>query len=284
MMGEVWTPEPFELRIEVREVAPLEERIVRKVDPRHDVLRAEGHLLGLGEEIVDTAIEHEAPDTPNGDLLLWDQLGGIEHIKGKLLREFFIEELQAEFPFRVVAHLDGIPQIAAVEIRIGAIDLHRFVPHHRLQPQLRFPMKLDEGRLPLGIDEAEGMHAEAFHEAEGARDCPVRHDPHHHMHAFRRQGDKVPEVVMRRLRLRKSPIRFLLHRMDQVRKLDGVLNEEHRDIVPHDVPVAFLRVELHRKAADVARQVRRAFVAGHGREAHEGRGLLSRRAERGRPW
>ena len=187
-MREVWTPEPFELRIEVREVAPLQEGIVRKVDPRHDILRAEGDLLGLGEEIVDTAIEHESPDTPNGDLLLRDKLGGIEHIEGELLRELLIEELQAEFPLRVVAHLDGVPQIAAMEIRIGAVDLHRFVPDHRLQPQLRFPMELDEGRFPLGIDEAEGMDAKAFHEAEGARDRPVRHDPHHHVHAFRASG------------------------------------------------------------------------------------------------
>src|SRR5215813_7476797 len=71
-MGEVWTPETFELRIEVGEVAPLEEGIIRKVDPRHDIQRAEGDLLGLGEEIVDTAIEHESADMPNGDILLWN--------------------------------------------------------------------------------------------------------------------------------------------------------------------------------------------------------------------
>src|SRR5207245_498333 len=65
-----------------------------------------------------------------------------------------------------------------------------------------------------------------------------------------------------------------LRKRHSVRKLDGVLNEKHRDIVPDDVPVPFLRVELHGKATDVARQVRRALVASHGREAYEGRGLL----------
>src|SRR5262249_30260140 len=43
---------------------------------------------------------------------------------------------------------------------------------------------------------------------------------------------------------------------------------------PNDVPVPFLGVELHGKAADVTRQVRRALVAGYGREAHEDRSLL----------
>ena len=91
--GEVWTPETFELRIEVREVAPLQEGIIRKVDSRHDIQRAEGDLLSLSEEIVDTAIEHEAPDTPNGDLLLRDNLGRIEHIEDEVRRERLIEEL-----------------------------------------------------------------------------------------------------------------------------------------------------------------------------------------------
>ena len=38
-------------------------------------------------------------------------------------------------------------------------------------------------------------------------------------------------------------------------KLDRVLNEENRNVVADDVPVAFLRIELHGKAAHVARQI-----------------------------
>src|SRR5262245_42361492 len=135
-------------------------------------------------------------------------------------------------------------------------------------------MELDEGRLPLGVDEAKSMDTKAIHKAEGAWDGPVGHDPHHHVHAFWGQGNEVPEVVMCRLRLRESPIWFLLHGMDQVWKLDGVLNEKHRNIVPDDVPVPFLGIELHSKAANITRQVRRALVAGHGREAYEDRGFL----------
>ena len=44
--------------------------------------------------------EHEAPDTLNGDLLLWDNLGSIEHIEGEVFRERLIEELGAD-PARV---------------------------------------------------------------------------------------------------------------------------------------------------------------------------------------
>ena len=45
--------------------------------------------------------------------------------------------------------------------------------------------------------------------------------------------------------LRKGAVGFHLYGMDQVGEFDGVLNEEHRDIVADQIPVAFLRVELH---------------------------------------
>ncbi len=32
--------------------------------------------------------------------------------------------------------------------------------------------------------------------------------------------------------------------MNEIRKLDGVLNEEHRDIIADDVPVSFVRIQL----------------------------------------
>ena len=81
---------------------------------------------------------------------------------------------------------------------------------------------------------------------------------------------------MRRLRLGEATVRLLLRRVDQIGKLYRVLNEEHRDVVADDVPIALLGVELDGEAAHVARKVRRALVAGDRGEAHEGFGLLSR--------
>src|SRR3546814_2552269 len=50
--------------------------------------------------------------------------------------------------------------------------------------------------------------------------------PHDHMHAFGRQRDEIPEIVVRRLRLWEFAIGCGLHRMNHIRKLDGVLDEE----------------------------------------------------------
>src|SRR5687767_8508161 len=63
--------------------------------------------------------------------------------------------------------------------------------------------------------------------------------------------------------------------MNHVRKLDGILDEEHRDVVADDIPVAFFGIDLYGKAADVARQIGRAFVTSHRRETHEQRRFLS---------
>ena len=61
----------------------------------------------------------------------------------------------------------------------------------------------------------------------------------------------------------------LLHGVDQIGELDGVLDEEHRDVVADEIPVALPRVELDGEPTHVAGQVERPLVAGHGGEAHE---------------
>ena len=162
-----------------------------------------------------------------------------------------------------------------MEVRVGAGDLDRLVPAGRLQAQHRLPVELDELALALGVDEAEGVHAESLDHAQAARDRAVGHRPHHHVQRLRHQADEVPERVVRRGRLRIAAVRLHLHAVDEVRELDRVLDEEYRDVVADQVPVPGVRVELDGKAAHVARRVDRAGAAGHGREAHEHRAAVA---------
>ena len=87
---------------------------------------------------------------------------------------------------------------------------------------------------------------------------------------------------MGRRRLRHGVVRFGLDRMHEVRELHRVLDEEHRHVVAHQVPVAIVGIELHREAAHVARGILRAALSGDGREAHEDRGPLAFLLERRR--
>ena len=230
-VGEVGRTQPFHLRVEVGEVAPLQQRIVAEVDARRDILSAEGDLLGLGEEVVDRPVEHQATDDPHRQHFLGDDLGGVEHVEVEGVGEILVEQLHAQLPFREGAAVDRLPEVATMEVGIGAVDLHRLVPGDRLQAELRLPVELDEGRAILGVEQPESVDAETLHETERARDRPVRHDPHDHVQALGRQRDEVPEIVVGGLRLGKAAIRLRLGGVDQVGELDRVLDEEHRDVV-----------------------------------------------------
>ena len=126
------------------------------------------------------------------------------------------------------------------------------------------------------------MDAEALHRGVRPRDRTVRHRPHEHVRRLRLQGHEVPERVVRRLRLGDLTIRLRLRRVDEVRELDAVLDEEHRDVVADQIEVALLRVELRREAAHVADGVRRAPGPDDGREPDEHRGRRALAKESGR--
>ena len=272
-------PETFQLSIEIGEIAALQQGIVGEVDARRHVLRHERDLLGLGEEIVRHAVEHEAADRHRRQNLFRNDLCRIEHVEVKTVCKLLVEKLQVQLPFRKVSGLDRIPQVAPVEIGVGAVDLYGFVPDHRLHAELRLPDEFDEGGFVLSVHQPERMYAKPLHEAKGARDGAVGHDPHDHVHQFRRETDEIPEIIVCRLRLRERAIGLRLHRMDDVRELDGVLDEEHRDVVADEIPVALLGVELDCEAANVASEVERSFRSCHSREAHENGCLLARTLE-----
>ena len=158
---------------------------------------------------------------------------------------------------------------------VGALQLGAFVPDQRLQAQTGAPVELDETGLSVGIDQLERVDAKALDHAQAARNGAVRHRPDHRMQAFRHQRHEIPERVMRRGGLRIAAIRLHLDRVDQVGKLDGILNKEHRDIVADEIPIALIGIELDRKAPHVARRVDRARTACHRRETREHRGPLA---------
>src|ERR1700722_1670430 len=151
-----------------------------------------------------------------------------------------------------------------MKIWVCTVDFHRFIPDYRLHSQLWLPMKFYEGRFAACVNQAESVDTKPLHKSKRTRYRPVRHDPHCHVNALRSQRYKVPEVIVRSLCLREPPIRFLLCSMDQVRELDRILNKKDRYIVTHNVPVAFLGVQLNREATDIARKVRGSLIPGHG--------------------
>ncbi len=106
---EVRGAKPRLLGVHIAEQPSLQQRVVRKVDAGHDVRRQEGHLLGFGKEVVGVPVQHHAADDADGDVLLGDQLGRVQDVIGLLGGPFRVKGLDAQFPFREVARIDGPP-------------------------------------------------------------------------------------------------------------------------------------------------------------------------------
>jgi len=115
------------------------------------------------------------------------------------------------------------------------------------------------------------MHAKAFHHPQAARDGAIGHGPDDHVGGFGHQRNEVPEGVVGRATGGDFVMRLRLHRVDEVRELDGVLDEEDRHVVTHQVEVAFIRIELHGETAYVAHRVAGTAWALHRGETHEHR-------------
>ena len=60
-------------------------------------------------------------------------------------------------------------------------DLERLVPREAVDAELGRPVELDKVALAGGVEEREGVDAEALHHAVGARDAAVGHGPHYHV-------------------------------------------------------------------------------------------------------
>src|SRR6185369_7309637 len=251
-VGEIRSPQALHLGIEVGKIASLQQRVVSEIDPGNNIVGAERHLLGLGEEVVNATVEDEPPDPPDRHLFFRYQFGRVQHIEVKRVGKLFIKQLKSQFPLRKVAGLYGVPQVPSMEIRIRAIDFDGFIPHYGLHAQLRLPVEIDERALSIGGDQPERVHAETFHEAEGTGNGAVRHGPHDHVHTLGHERDKIPEVVVRRLGLWEIAIGFWFGGVNQIGKLDRILDEEHRDVVAYDVLVSLPGIEFYCESANVA--------------------------------
>jgi hypothetical protein len=101
--------------------------------------------------------------------------------------------------------------------------------------------------------------------AIAVRGAAVREQHGDLVQAFRRLA---PEVEHHGGRLQIGA-RTALLRVHEVGKLDRVLDEEHRRIVAHQVPVAFFRIKADSEAARIALGVGAAALAAHAGKAHE---------------
>lgn len=78
---------------------------------------------------------------------------------------------------------------------------------------------------------------------------------------------------MGRLPLRHFIVRFRFDGMDEIRKFDGILNEEDGRVIAYQIIVAFLGIEFGSPTADIPYCIRRSSEALHGGKTHKDRGF-----------
>ena len=207
---EVGAAQARELRVGVREQPPLQQRIVAEVDAGHHVARMKGHLLGLGEEVVGVAVEHQPADALHRHHLFGNQLGRVEQVEAAGLSSLSSRDhLHAQLPLGEVALLDGFPQVAAMEVRVLAGDLLRLVPGQAVHAQLGLPVELDEVRYrPCALTKRKVWTPKPSIMRKLRGMARSRHRPHQHVRGLGHQRGEIPEGVVRAGRLRHLVVRL----------------------------------------------------------------------------
>lgn len=150
-------------------------------------------------------------------------------------------------------------------------DLRGFFIRQTGDALLRLEVELHVEALVVGVDEAERVRAESVLLAQVGGDAAIAHQRGDLMQRF---GVERPEIPGGR-GVAQVGLGIALLGVDKVGELQGVTDEEDRRVVAHQIPVAFLGVELDRKSAHVAFGIGSAAFAGDRRKAQKQRRLLA---------
>ena len=257
------------MRIRIGEDARLQHLVRREADARDDVRRREGDLLDLGEVVFRVAVQLQDADVDRRILGMRPHLGEVERVVRGLVGVGLRHDLDLHLPLRELVPLDGTEQVFLRRFAGLADDVGRLGIGPVLMTLQGLEVELDPEALVLRVDERIGVRAVAVHLAHRGRQAAIREQDRHLVQALRRQRPEIPH----RRRRAQVGLRMALLRVDEVRELQRIANEEHRRVVADQVPVAVFRIELEREAAHVALGVGRAELAGDGREAGDHRRL-----------
>lgn len=140
----VGTTMAVQLSVQVREDSALQQRILGEVDAADDVARLEHDLFGLGKVVGRVGVQLHNTERLDGDVLLGEDLGGVEKVEAVGQCLLLVDDLNSEFPFGTVSGLDGVPQILSVHVGILASNNLGLFPNQRGLSLLGLPVPLHQ--------------------------------------------------------------------------------------------------------------------------------------------
>src|SRR5690554_5563733 len=92
---------------------------------------------------------------------------------------------------------------------------------------------------------------------------------------------KIPKSVVGGRCLWHFIVGFGFYGVHQIWKFHGILNKEYRNIVAHEIVIAFIGIKFNGETPNVASQISGATKTSHRRKAREYRRDFSRLAQKG---
>jgi hypothetical protein len=192
-------------------------------------------------------------------------LGEVERVVGLLARFQLRHDLDLDLPFREVAALDRLEQVALRAFAVVADHLVGLCVRPVLVALQRLEVELHPVALAGVVPQAVGVAAVAVHKTVAPGQAAIGEQDRYLMQALGRERPEIPH----RGRRPHVGLRMAFLRADEIREFHGIADEEDRRVVADQIPVAFLGVELEREAAHVPLGVGRPMLARNGREAQQ---------------
>lgn len=211
-------------------------RSVRAPGKAKNLFRRTYHsLLSLRKVVAWVAVQRHLAQRRHWDQILRNDLGWVENVETKGQLILLVDDLNTEFPLWEIASLNRIEEILSVEI--GVLSGHglSFLPDKGSLSLERLEMELDEFRLAVIRHETEGVYTKAIHVAERTWNSVSRHGPHQRMHGARLLAEEIPGGIMSCSGLRNFTVLLGLDSVNQIGKLDGILDEEDGNVVSNDI-------------------------------------------------
>lgn len=232
---------------------------------------SEGALLGLGVEVLRITVEHKLSHWSQGVVAVGPDLRNVVNIKSVSICVCDRHDLDKPVPGGGASVQQGLVQVTGGEILVLHSLLGGFGVSEVLDPLCGLEVVLNQECLSFSIDPLEGMRAVAIHVTVPVRGASVREQDHDLVLGLRRVAPEVKGGVW----VLNAGLGVTLLRVDEVRELNRILDEEHRGVVTDHVVIALLGVEFNGESSRIAVAVIGAALACDGGEPNENRGLFA---------
>jgi len=179
-------------------------------------------------------------------------LGNVGNIPFIGLGILLWHDLNVEGPSSWFAISDVVVKVFGVVILGPCFNLFYLVKTQSFNSYIWFYMVLNKESISLFINPSESMSTEAIHVSISVSDTSFWEEEHDVHHALWSKTDEVPLHIW----ASHASLRMSLSRVDYIRELYRIPNEEEWSIVAYHVQVTFFGIELDSESSGVSVGIR----------------------------